>query len=71
MKYKAFPHLISVEKRLYKSYGIAAVERNSMQRVVKDVSMDKNDIKNLVKDLNEQKVSVSNLDAVLSDFFDR
>lgn len=70
MKYRMFPHLIVVEKRLYKSYGLVATEKNYATLILKDVSMDRNAVEQLVQDLNRQQIKLNNLDAVLNNFFD-
>lgn len=70
MKYRMFPHFIVVEKRLYKSYGIVAIEKNCATLILKDVSMDRNAVEQLVQDLNAQQIKLNNLDAVLNNFFD-
>ena len=71
MKYRMFPHFIVVEKRVYKSYGIVATEKNCATLILKDVSMNRNAVERLVKDLNTQQIKLNNLDAVLNNFFDR
>lgn len=71
MKYRMFPHFIVVEKRVYKSYGIVATEKNCAVLVLKDVSMDRNSARQLVKDLNTQQIRLKNLDAVLNNFFEQ
>lgn len=70
MKYIMFPHFIIVEKRLYKSYGVIAIQ-NYATLIVKDVSMDKSAVKQLVKSLNEQQIKLNHLEAVLNNFFDQ
>ena len=71
MKYRMFSHFIVVEKRLYISYGIVAVEKNCAKLVLKDVSMDKNAVKDLVQNLNTQQIRLNNLAAVLNNFFEQ
>ena len=71
MKYRMFPHFIVVEKKLYKSYGLVATEKNCATLILKDVSMDRNAVERLVKDLNTQQIKLNNLDAVLNNFFEQ
>ncbi len=70
MKYIMFTHFIIVEKRLYKSYGVIAIQSYATL-IVKDVSMDKSAVKQLVKSLNEQQIKLNHLEAVLNNFFDQ
>ncbi|MBE6804102.1 MAG: hypothetical protein E7528_04305 [Ruminococcaceae bacterium] len=71
MKYRMFPHFIVVEKRLYKSYGLVATEKNYATLILKDVSMDRNAVEHLAKDLNTQQIRLNCLDAVLTNFFEQ
>lgn len=71
MKYRMFPHFIVVEKRVYKSYGIIATEKNCAVLILKDVSVDRNAVEQLVQDLNMQQIRLNNLDAVLTNFFEQ
>ena len=71
MKYRMFPHLIVVENRVYKSYGLVATEKNCATLILKDVSMDRNAVEQLVKDLNIQQIRLNCLDAVLTNFFEQ
>lgn len=71
MKYRMFSHFIVVEKRIYVSYGIVATEKKCAKLILRDVSMDRNAVERLVKDLNTQQIKLNNLDAVLNNFFDR
>ena len=66
-----FPHLIVVENRVYKSYGLVATEKNCATLILKDVSMDRNAVEQLVKDLNIQQIRLNCLDAVLTNFFEQ
>lgn len=71
MKYRMFSHFIVVEKRLYKSYGLVATEKNCATLILKDVSMDRNTVKELVNDLNTQQIRLNKLDTVLNNFFEQ
>lgn len=63
-----FPHLIRIEEKTVKTYGIVGFEKLFHGKIVKDITNDRNAIKHLVKDLNEYQVELVHLDDILEDF---
>lgn len=68
MKYHLFSHLTKIENRIFKTYGIVAIENLFCKKVIKDISMDRKAIKHLVKDLNDYQVELVHLDDIVEDF---
>lgn len=68
VKYVMLPHLIKIEEKTVKTYGIVVFEKPFYAKFVKDVSTDRESVKYLVKDLNDYKVEIVHLDEVIEDF---
>ena len=68
MKYVMFPHLIKIEEKTVKTYGIIVFDKSFYVKIVKDISTDKADVKHLVKDLNDYQVELIHLDDIIEDF---